>query len=418
MVLLSRGFAVALLAGLALAAQADETVLWPSDKTTLRAQPDSRITPLPDGSMGVKTGVKHSWPGVRLDFLAGAYDISSFGRVAVAVSNTTDKAQVVRLNVKGRESKLALAPHATGDLCIDIFTMPWELDAPLALHGMRGKPSVARAGAQFDIFFRQQGEPAGFSVRRITASGTGAKPKTFSAKAFLPFVDKYGQFMHDDWPGKIHNDDELAAARAAEDAWLSDHAASPIPETDKYGGWAGGPQLKATGFFRTEKVNGKWWLVDPDGRLFFSHGVDCVRTEAATGIGFRENYFSWLPKKDDPDFGMFWTVGGWPAARGFCMDPEHAPFYDFARANALRKYGPDWWQIHAERAHVRIRAWGLNTIGNWSDPGICGMRKTPYTVSFGTWGPFIKGSTGSRWGAKLRDPFAPAFAAGDRKSVV
>ena len=44
---------------------AEPTVLWPSDKTVLRAQPDSRIALLSDGAMGVETGVKYRWPGIR-----------------------------------------------------------------------------------------------------------------------------------------------------------------------------------------------------------------------------------------------------------------------------------------------------------------------------------------------------------------
>ena len=418
--------------GLLIAGRAEETVLWPSDKTELRAQADSTIAPLPDGSMGVKTGVKASWPGVRMDFLAGECDLSPYGRVTIAVSNTTDKAQVVHLSVKGRTQQgqtpggsISLAPHAAGDLHVNLRNMPWTLDAPLELHGMRGYPIAAGAGTTFDlrrttsfhIFFCQNGETGAFSVRRVTATDTGVKPKVLSAKTFLPFVDRYGQFIHDDWPGKIHRDEELAAARAREDAWLKDNAGSPIPDIDKYGGWAGGPQLKATGFFRTEKANGKWWLVDPDGHLFFSHGVDCVRIGTSTGIGFRENYFSWLPEKSDPVFGKFWGKASWPAAHGFYKDPAHLPYatYDFACANAVRKYGSDWWQVCAQRAHDRIRAWGLNTIANWSDPGIYGLRKTPYTVTFNTRGPAIEGSTG--WWGKLRDPFAPEFVANAKKSA-
>ena len=54
---------------------------------------------------------------------------------------------------------------------------------------------------------------------------------------------------------------------------LAAHAASPISDADPYGGWAGGPQLAASGFFRSEKVDGKWWSVDPKGHLFWSPGV-------------------------------------------------------------------------------------------------------------------------------------------------
>ena len=431
--------AIALVVGV-LAAQAEDaasgmkarnTILWPSDKTMLHAQPDSRIAPLPDGAMGVETGVKYSWPGVRMDFVAGDCDLSAYGNVTIAVSNTTDKAMVVHLSVKGSAVQgqtpggmVVLLPHAAGEMRVLLHNMPWALDAPLELVGMRGCPKATNVASTFDlrrvhsfhIFMLQNGEPGGFSVRRVSASGTGEKQKMLSAKMFLPFVDRFGQFIHDDWPGKIHDEKDLAAARAAEDVWLKEHA-SPIPDADKYGGWAGGPQLAATGFFRTEKVGGKWWLVDPEGRLFFSHGVDCVRVGVSTGIGFRENYFSWLPSKDDPLFGKFWGRVGGPAAHGFYKDPSHLPYatFDFACANAVRKYGKDWRHLCAERAQARLHAWGLNTIANWSDPAIGDMRRTPYTATFSTRGPVIEGSSG--WWGKLRDPFAPEFAENTKKSA-
>ena len=408
-----------------------EAVLWPSGSTSLLAQPDSSIAPLPDGSMEVKTGAKYSWPGVRLDFAAGECDLTPYGSVKVAVSNTTDKPLVVHLSVKGQTVQgqmpgglVGLMPHTVGELIVNLRNVPWALDAPLKLEGMRGYPKAVGDGSTFDlrrvrslhIFRMKDGEPSGFCVRRITAAGMGVKQKVLSARKFLPFVDRYGQFAHDDWPGKIHGDDEIAASRAAEEAWLKTHGC-PIPDADRYGGWTGGPKLKATGFFRTEKVGGKWWLVDPDGRLFFSHGVDCVGMGAATGVRLRENYFSWLPRKDDPLFGKFWGKVGWAAPHGFYKDPAHVPYetFDFAKANAARKYGPDWQRICAERAHERIRAWGLNTIANWSDSGVYGLRRTPYTATFVTRGPAIEGSTG--WWGKLRDPFAPEFVANAKGSA-
>ena len=408
-----------------------KTVLWPSGETALRAQPDSSIAPLADGSMGVETGVKYRWPGVRMDFLAGVFDLSAYGGLTVSVSNTTDRATVVHLSVKGDTVQgqtpggtVALQPHAAGDLRVNLRNMPWALDEPLELHGMRGYPKSRGDGSTFDlrrarsfhIFLMQNGNPGGFSVRRVTASGKGVAQKVLSAKSFLPFVDRYGQFAHDDWPGKVHDDAELAASRAKEDAWLGKNTC-PIRDADKYGGWAGGPQLKATGFFRTEKVNGKWWLVDPEGHLFFSHGVDCVGGSCSTGVRFREKYFSWLPAKDDPLFGGFWGKVTWPAPHGFYKDPAHVPYetFDFSRANAVRKYGADWRKLRAERVHVRMRAWGLNTIANWSDGNIYGMRRTPYTAMFNTRGPVIAGSTG--WWGKLRDPFAAEFVENARKSA-
>ncbi len=400
-----------------------ETVLWPSDATVLHAQPDSKIASLPDGSVGVTTGTEYSWPGVRMDFRAGEFDLSPFGHVRIAVSNTTDRADTVHLSVKGRMVQgetpgggITLAPHASGELVVYLFNMPWRLDEPLALYGMNGRPKAA-GGSTFDlrrtfsfhIFRNKDGRAGGFSVRRVTASGTASHAKVLSASTFLPFVDRFGQFKHDEWPGKIHDEKELSASRAAEEAWLKENGESPIPDADRFGGWKGGPRLQATGFFRTEKVNGKWWLVDPDGHLFFSHGVDCVRVSASTGIGFREKYFEWVPESGDPVFGRFRGRNSWPAAHGFYKDPAHLPYdtYDFARANAVRKYGAGWQALCAARAHDRIRAWGLNTIANWSDPAIYGLGRTPYVATFNTSGPAIEGSTG--WWGKLRDPFAPAF---------
>lgn len=44
------------------------------------------------------------------------------------------------------------------------------------------------------------------------------------------------------------------------------------PETDRYGGWKVAA-LEATGFFRVEKLAGRWWMVTPEGNLFLGKGV-------------------------------------------------------------------------------------------------------------------------------------------------
>jgi hypothetical protein len=37
--------------------------------------------------------------------------------------------------------------------------------------------------------------------------------------------------------------------------------------------------LTPTGYFRTARIDGRWWLVDPDGHPFFSNGVNHVVAE-------------------------------------------------------------------------------------------------------------------------------------------
>lgn len=44
---------------------------------------------------------------------------------------------------------------------------------------------------------------------------------------------------------------------------------------DTYGGWIK-LQGKKTGFFHTEQVNGRWWLVTPEGNVFFAKGVESL----------------------------------------------------------------------------------------------------------------------------------------------
>lgn len=264
------------------------------------------------------------------------------------------------------------------------------LAALLAAHLVSAKPGETAAGGKL------------FGMRGY--------PSTNDAAQFFPFVDTFGQYKHRDWPGKVHSVAELAAKREAEAKELAAH---PGPAGwDQWGGWAGGPQLKATGFFRTEKVEGRWWLVDPDGRLFFSHGVDCVREMDTTPVDERETWFEDFPGAR-PEFKEFFS---WKYSLHGHYAGRTPRSFSFNGANLARKYGPDWRDAYATLAHQRMRSWGLNTIANWSDARVFLMRRTPYTDSIGSRGAkMIEGSEGY-WG-KFPDPFDPGLAAGARKGM-
>lgn len=47
----------------------------------------------------------------------------------------------------------------------------------------------------------------------------------------------------------------------------------------QYGGWTE-LQQRATGFFHTAHLDGRWWVIDPEGNVFLSIGVNSVRTDA------------------------------------------------------------------------------------------------------------------------------------------
>ncbi|WP_338359515.1 hypothetical protein [Yeosuana marina] len=54
------------------------------------------------------------------------------------------------------------------------------------------------------------------------------------------------------------------------------------PETDAYGGWKA-TQFGATGFFRVEKINNRWWIIDPDGYPFIHKGIAAIRPGTSNG---------------------------------------------------------------------------------------------------------------------------------------
>ena len=257
---------------------------------------------------------------------------------------------------------------------------------------------------------------AALKIRNITAveHNPADTPAWFAMTEgeFFPFVDKYGQFKFKEWKGKTHSDAELKAAALREEKELAAH---PRPaDRDKFGGWTAGGRLEATGHFRTEKIGGKWWLVDPDGNLFWSHGVVRVLASSAmTPLDGREFYFENLPSGNDR-FAEFYTT------RDELLVPHYQKrgikrTYDFSAANLYRKYGENWREKFAQSAHRRLASWGLNTIANGSDRNIFMMDKTPYVDRFEVGGRALAGSDGMWW--PFRDPYSESFAADLRKKL-
>ena len=66
----------------------------------------------------------------------------------------------------------------------------------------------------------------------------------------------------------------IAAAVAACPAADGEATASFVRQ-DRYGGWEG-VKTEATGFFRVQRIDGRWWLVTPEGHGFISAGVNHV----------------------------------------------------------------------------------------------------------------------------------------------
>ncbi len=221
---------------------------------------------------------------------------------------------------------------------------------------------------------------------------------------FYPFIDQYGQYKYQDWKGKVHSDKDLQKAREEEEAYLAKHTGPT--DRNKYGGWAAGPQLKATGRFRFEKYDGKWWFVDPEGRLWWSHGVVRVTpSSAVTPLDGRRFYFENLPSAGSEFEQFYYTHDA--LLKPYYTARKIKDTYDFSSSNCYRKYGKDYKQVYGELAHRRLLSWGLNTIANSSDKDICLMSKTPYIERLEVLAKEIKGSGGNWW--RFMDPWDPSF---------
>lgn len=263
-----------------------------------------------------------------------------------------------------------------------------KFTAPLVFIGMRGNP------------------PREETLAALAAPG-----------GLFPLLDRFGQYRHRQWPGKTHTLDDLRRHREAEQADLQAH---PGPQGwSVYGGWLDGPHLPPTGFFRAVKHQGRWWLVDPEGSLFWSHGIDCVRTSSGiTPITDRLHYFDPLPAAGTPE-SQFLGRQTW-APKGYYQRFQGRPFetFNLTAVNLLRKYGPDWTAASAQVAHARLASWGMNSIGNWSDPEIYLLRKTPYVATCSPAGRDVRpleGSTGY-WG-QFPDPFHAGFRTSLRQTL-
>lgn len=391
---------------------------------------DTQIAPAAGRSdlrLRIMAGHKQEWPAVLMHPPQDVWNLQQRQYVAVDVKNAGGEPVSAGLRIDsagadrrkpGPQARVDLQPGQRRTIVVPLGQrMPEGLKGKL--FAMQAFPFGWKEGGQFDpsrvseisIYVARPTADHVLEVSNIRAGGTAVPTGAATVEHLFPLIDKYGQFMHGQWPGKVLSDADLARRRTEEAADLARH---PGPAGwDQYGGWQAGPRLNATGYFRVEKRRGRWWLVDPDGRLFWSHGVDSVRANTGgSPVTRREAWFAELPQPGSPlaRFYQPMTVGPTGYYQG-----QKIQLFNFQAANLMRKYGADWQQQFALLAHQRLRSWGLNTAGDWSESKFYLLHKTPYCVDIRHSSPRIEGSTGY-WG-KFYDVFDPQFAGELRRAM-
>lgn len=261
-------------------------------------------------------------------------------------------------------------------------------------------------------------------------------------------VDEFGQNAKIRTSLTVDTEDELEALAQAELAQLD--ASTGMPDRSRFGGFKDGPKLPETGYFRTAKVNDKWWLVDPDGYLFFSHGPANVRMANMTTITGRDyeddsirvvgegeltpedsmgiikipqtirdtafvtnqtryGMFEWLPEYDG-ELGDHYSY-----RRSTHIGPvEHGETFSFYRANLERRYGETYAESYFDKwvdvTQKRMKHWGFTSFGNWVDPAFYQTEQVPYFANGWIIGDFqtLSGEV-NHWGL-MPDVFDPVFA--------
>ena len=178
----------------------------------------------------------------------------------------------------------------------------------------------------------------------------------------VPVVDEFGQYNLGEWDGKIHSLEQLQQDWTAEDDLPVNREQY---QYSKYGGYMDARVDQGTGFFRTKKIDGRWWFVDPEGYLFLSHGVNCVAPGGGGGIyrlEHRENLYKELPPDDlGQENGRY-----------------SAP--SLGRWNLYRRYGKDFMDQSVQNIITRMDRWGLNTIANWSSRDVYDRNQKAFTL--------------------------------------
>ncbi|MBR1678394.1 MAG: hypothetical protein IJ701_02940 [Bacteroidales bacterium] len=217
----------------------------------------------------------------------------------------------------------------------------------------------------------------------------------------VPAVDEFGQWNLGEFEDKVHSEGELKEAWAAEDAEI---ASFSDPRVSKYGGDLS-RRTRATGYFRVEKIDGKWWFVDPEGYLFLS-----ISSNGTSPFG------GGAPRRPQGDNRR---PGQGDAARRPAQPEPIQGLYPEGGVKNLRalRFGDNEEEAFAKATKLvadRMDLWGMNTIGNWSSRDVIALNRKPFMISLGGIG--IQGGI-----LGMPDVYADGFAAqveeGVRRSV-
>ncbi|WP_108470671.1 beta-agarase [Rhodanobacter thiooxydans] len=361
---------------------------------------------------------------------SGAWDWSGQGELRLRVQNAMPWAVTLMVEIDGAADQRLQATVGVPAGPAQTLVVPLQATSPRG-EGMqvgppmpfddRGQPTLLATTVQGTLDLRKVGAirlgmPAPQAAQTLLLGRVDVMPGVATLRdAYAGIVDCYGQYTRGRWPEKIGSDAALRAAVQAKPAALQRAG------LDAYGGRLDVQGLHKTGWFHTQKRDGRWHLVTPDGHAFFSLGVNAVVTDGGRSyVEGRESMFRDLP----PDRGEWAAFYGHDdnrnpeqgASRG--IGYHHGRWFDFYAANLYRVDGKDWLAAWRTRALQRLPAWGFNTLGNWSDDALGQAHRLPYTRSIDIGGDYASVSSGYDYWGRMPDPFDPRFVQAAERAVI
>ncbi|GAB1622992.1 hypothetical protein AAOGI_30420 [Agarivorans albus] len=375
------------------------------------------------------------WNGL---VFAGTWSWAELGEhtaVAVDVSNTSDSniwlySRIEDVNSQGETATRGVLVKAGESKTIytslndnpSLLTQDERVSA-LGLRDIPADPMSAQNGwGDFVALDKSQITAIRYFIGEL-ASGETSQTLVFDnmrvikdlnhESAYAEMADAMGQNNLVTYAGKVASKEELAK--------LSDPEMTVLGELTNRNMYGGNPDsspatdcVLATpaSFNACKDADGNWQLVDPAGNAFFSTGVDNIRlqdTYTMTGVSsdaesesaLRQSMFTEIPS--DYVNENYGPVHSGPVSQG-----QAVSFY----ANNLitRHASEDVWRDITVK---RMKDWGFNTLGNWTDPALYANGSVPYVANgWSTSGADrlpVKQIGSGYWGP-LPDPWDANFA--------
>ena len=307
----------------------------------------------------ISPGIPANWDGFNFVVLEFRSSTSQRFQVGFTTSTGYNELRVMSYCVNGW-NKLAIPlrfyralPDAAHDLAAT-----FNQDRYTGWINLGGKRGPLRGVDSIGIRMNAPINNPSIEIRSIALSVEDPGDKYLGTK---PVVDEFGQWNLGDFEGKAKS---LAQLRKEWDAEEKAIDANKATNYSKFGGYLP-VRAKSTGFFRTEKMDGKWWFVDPEGCLFLSVGVDCVHPGGggnAIHLDKRQNMFKELPPS------------------GIGSNPDRPNSASFGTWNLFRRYGPSYPEKSKDLIIRRMEHWGLNTICNWSSPEVMALNRKAFML--------------------------------------